>query len=89
MNTELDALHINQLIMHYIHAETPRSKHYNNNDCKQFKVQDAKQQDLNCTHIHTRVHTHKRTNAHTNEPRERARERKEGRERADLLTEII
>jgi len=80
MNTELDALHRNQLIIRYIHAETPRSKNYNNNDCKQFKAQNAKQQDLNYTHIHTRVHTHKQTHAHTNEPRKRARERERGRE---------
>ena len=82
MNTELDALHRNQLIRHYFHGETPRAKNDSNNDCKQFKAQDEKQPDLHYTYIHTRVHTHKRIHAHTNEPRERARE-------TDLLTDIF
>ena len=45
--------------------ETPQVENNPSNDYKQFKSQEAKQQDLHCMHAHASMHTNTYTHTHT------------------------
>ena len=49
-------------IIQYTHIKTPQAENDDSHDYKQFKSQEADQQDLHHTNIHMHAHTH--TNIH-------------------------